>query len=107
MAKRMQYGEETVVMRVPKSMVGEVKMMMENRKVIESTKVQISKDDPQVQLCIDAFMQICNAQMVELLNSSEVELISKGELDKARSVSSMKLEFTKQATIGPLVFEKA
>lgn len=94
MAKRMQYGEETVVIRVPKSMVPEVKLMMENRKVIESQKLQISEHQPVVVDALDAFMAICSAQMVELLSSSEVDLISRGLFDQAKAISGLKSQFS-------------
>lgn len=40
MAKRKQYGEETVVMRVPRSLVPKVKALMDDMRVIESTVVE-------------------------------------------------------------------
>lgn len=93
MAKRMQYGEETVVMRVPKSMVAEVKLMMENRKVIETGKVDILKDEPEFEGIMETFMQVCSAQMVELLQSAETDLISQGRLDEVKYISLKKKEF--------------
>jgi hypothetical protein len=100
MAKRMQYGEETVVMRVPKSMVSEVKTMMENRKVIESNKAEILKDDPKYEGIMETFLKVCSAQMVELLQSVETDLISQGRLDEVKYISSKKNEF--QAQVGVL-----
>ena len=98
MAKRMQYGEETVVMRVPKSMVSEVKSMMENRKVIESKKAEIYEDEPEFKSIMEAFQKVCSAQMAEFLHSAEVKLISEGRLDEVKYISLKKKEF--QAAAG-------
>jgi len=93
MAKRLQYGEETVVMRIPKSMVPKVKAMLESSKVLESIALESSKAPEIEQKVMQMFQEVVFLQMAELLATAEGELIEKGLTDKSRLVGAMKLEF--------------
>jgi hypothetical protein len=93
MAKRLQYGEETVVMRIPKSMVPKVKAMLESSKVLESIALESSKAPEVERKIMQMFQEVVFLQMAELLATAESDLIEKGLVDNARLVGAMKLEF--------------
>lgn len=89
MAKRMQYGEQTVVMRVPKSMVGEVKNMMEARKVVASIDADLLKENPVVSSVLDAFMAVCAQQMAGVIASMARDLRKSGDVDGLAALQTM------------------
>jgi hypothetical protein len=101
MAKRMQYGEETVVMRVPKSMVKEVKNMLEARKVIEAVKVDVTKEHPVVAQVLNTFMVQVSKQMASYLSLLENDATESGDLERLQALESMKPYFQDIAGSSP------
>jgi hypothetical protein len=90
MAKRRQYGEETVVMRVPKSLVPKVKAMMDDMKVIESTAVELT---PAAERLAKVMAYGYNRTMLSLVNHLEKKAIEEGDDEFALHLQVMREEF--------------
>ena len=91
MAKRRKYGEETVVMRIPKSLVPQVEEMLESAAVLESQAVEMT---PAVRVVIDMMSGVFNAQMLQLMDIQEQAFLKQGDAESLEEIRAMKTCFS-------------